>query len=225
MPEPTTLANGVLPGAGYVHLDRPVPAPCIITLSPDTAYWEKVPVYRCTDDGPYVALLGVENPHGHPLVVQLKQAHSAGGAVRVEVVDAMQPEDEVWKTAPGLAQQIRDRLDGLSPEHGVAIEFPAVTTAEYVERWREACLRIAGRAPWTMQIADGPKVYPGFEMMRDALLAVIALDQQFRDFGPITLPDTDDGRRRYYMHAGAQEGLELAMTAIATSLGIEADDG
>lgn len=224
MTEPTTLATSVLPGAGYVHLDRQVPVPCIITLSPDTPSQEKVPLYKCTDDdGPFIAWLGVDNPHGPAFTVALKHAHGADSTVRVEVVDGMQPEGEVWKTAPSLAQQIRDRLDSLDPERGITVEFPAPTTRERMERFRKAYLD-AQSLPWLLQGVDGPKVYPGFEMLRDAVLAVLSLDQQFRTFGPISLPDTDDGRRRFYMHAGAQEGLELAMTAIADALGIEADD-
>jgi hypothetical protein len=93
---PTTLANSVRPGAGYVHLNEPVPAPCRITLSPDTAAAETVPVYLCSDDEIPVVRLGYGQPYSDRVV--LARAHAAGSPVRVEVDDAPAPEDP----RPGL---------------------------------------------------------------------------------------------------------------------------
>lgn len=96
MTEQTTLANGVMAGAGYIHLARAVPTPCRITLSPDTSYAETVPAYLCTDDEPPVVMLGYGSASADRVV--LTKAHSAGGPVRVEFADAPAPGD----ARPGL---------------------------------------------------------------------------------------------------------------------------
>lgn len=136
MSESTTLINGVLPGAGYIHLDRPVSVPCIITLSPDTPFAERAPLYKCTDDGgPFIAWLGVDNPHGRPLTMQLERAHSAGGYVRVEtaVADPEESEEAAQETQDLKAEinaYLDEDIEDLEPalryrDHAIraAIEF------------------------------------------------------------------------------------------------------
>ena len=104
-----------------------------------------------------------------------------------------------------LAQQIRDRLDGLAPA-SPTVEFPkdwkdeqrekfkaefdaalaAVPpvflepveplTPEEIERWQKSWDELLPEGATVHQIRmlpPGPKVYPGFEQMRAALLAVI----------------------------------------------------
>jgi hypothetical protein len=80
--EPITLTNGALPGAGYLHLTRPVPPACRLTLSPNTPYAETVPVHRCTDDQPPMVMLGHGDAHADRVV--LARAHAAGTPVRIE---------------------------------------------------------------------------------------------------------------------------------------------
>lgn len=92
MRDPITLANAVLPGAGYVHLNRPAPVPCRITLSPGTPQAETVPVYLCSDDEVPVVQLGHGSGPGARVV--LARAHAAGSPVRVKTFDL--------EDAPGL---------------------------------------------------------------------------------------------------------------------------
>jgi hypothetical protein len=89
MTEPTTLTNSVVPGTGYFHLNRPVPTPCRLTLSPDTPYAEAVPAYRCTDDQPPMVMLGYGDPHADRVV--LANAHTAGSPVCVEPAECLPP--------------------------------------------------------------------------------------------------------------------------------------
>jgi hypothetical protein len=80
--DPIALTNAVLPGAGYLHLNRPVPVPCRLTLSPDTDRAESVAVYLCSDDEIPVVQLGYGSPFADR--VHTAYAHAAGSPVRVE---------------------------------------------------------------------------------------------------------------------------------------------
>jgi hypothetical protein len=130
---PTTLANSVRPGAGYVHLNEPVPAPCRITLSPDTAAAETVPVYLCSRDEIPVVQLGYGQPYSDRVV--LARAHAAGSPVRVEVDDTPKPEDD----CPGL--QPYSGKDGACPKCGSRcaetkwLMKPASTDIRVISSW------------------------------------------------------------------------------------------
>lgn len=121
-----------------------------------------------------------------------------------------------------LAQQIRDRLAGLGPERGFAIELPADRTSEELERLRQAFIA-AQSVPWTIQVVDGPKVHPGFEMMRDTLLAVLGLHEAI-DGGAHVCADRIEGEEHFRAteHITVHEVTCPTVLAIAEKLGIEA---
>ena len=102
--EQPTLANAVLPGAGYLHLTRPVTTPCRITLSPDTDHAEAVPVYQCSDDKIPVVQLGYGSPFADR--VHTARAHAAGSPVRVETAGRQmaKPQDALARQAAAYDQ-------------------------------------------------------------------------------------------------------------------------
>lgn len=74
-----------------------------------------------------------------------------------------------------LAQQIRDRLDGLAELPAAFLEVSDAVTPEEIEKWQKA---------WDEMLADQPKVQilpptarfeSASDRMRDALLAVVGL--------------------------------------------------
>jgi hypothetical protein len=111
-----------------------------------------------------------------------------------------------------------------SPFSGLADREPA--TPEEIERWQRT---------WDELLAEGatfhpikvlpprPRVYPGFEQMRTALLAVLDLTETLAKYGPIRVPDTVEGRTRLTQAAAWQEAMEAAVNMIAEKLGIEVE--
>lgn len=86
-----------------------------------------------------------------------------------------------------LAQQIRERLDGWAPPAGEAPGPPFVEivgtghlTPEQIEAWQQEWDRLLEEArhqPMQLLVHQ-TKFYPGFEQMRDALLAALELHDE-----------------------------------------------
>lgn len=126
---------------------------------------------------------------------------------------------------PDLTQQIRERLDGLAPEVGDAerpmmfLEAPPSVSPEEVEVWQRKWDELFGDgAPGPMRILPAtPRFYPGFEQMRDAILAVVEMHRRnSEDWTHISETAYEAGRRW---------ALEQAVAEIAEKLGVEVDRG
>jgi hypothetical protein len=153
-----------------------------------------------------------------------------------------------------LAQQIRDRLDGIGPasftfeypagwtdeqREQFNAEFKATKTAvppaflepvepllpEEIERWQKAfdeSLPEGARVHPIRILPPGPRFYPGFEQMRDAILAMVDYTQPGDVF-----PSEGDSRDHAEKAIDAEVEAQLARVRelIAEKLGVEVDDG
>ena len=127
---------------------------------------------------------------------------------------------------PDLSQQIRERLDGLGPGPAVDVGFPEPVTPEEREQWREAFVAEFAKArtqPLKI-LPSGQRFYPGFELLRDALLAVVDLEHDVRVHGLTIIPTTGEYAGCVHEHAATQRILGLAVTTIAAKLGIDVTD-
>lgn len=129
-----------------------------------------------------------------------------------------------------LAQQIRDRLDGF--ENGPSGPLPAVFMAVRRTDPVPPAEAEAWRACWDELLADLmlepvrflpplPRHYPGFEQMRDAILAVLEFAAPG---GPV--PGERDSRDHCEKAIDAEVDAVLARirAILAEGLGIEAPD-
>ncbi len=150
-----------------------------------------------------------------------------------------------------LAQQIRDRLDGLTPasftfeypagwtdeqREQFNAEFKATKTAvppaflepvepllpEEIERWQQAweeLLPEGARVHPIRILPSGPRFFPGFEQMRDAILAVV-------DYAEPGEPFPRDSRDHCEKSIDTEVEAQLAYVCelIAERLGIEVAD-
>lgn len=143
-----------------------------------------------------------------------------------------------------LAQKIRDRLDGFAPErpapreHGFSVGTPGAEplpaafitrldddpmSPQEIEAWQkqwDALLADSAFSPIRV-LPPGPKVYPGFEQMRDALLAVV----DYTEPGDV-FPGEGDGRDHAEKAIDAEVEAQFARVRelIAEKLGIEVPD-
>lgn len=130
-----------------------------------------------------------------------------------------------------LDQQIRARLDGWLPEMPPG-EAPAMflepahpLSPDEIERWQKEFDDLLGGESLGMRILPpGPRFYPGFEQMRDAILAALELHKS-KDDGECAFCVDEDSISSWGELVWYHEDAPCpTVRTIAEKLGIEAQD-